>query len=823
MNITKPPLTYWATLIFLQTLLSTSYTMASELKYKNPNLPINERVKDLLGRMTLEEKSAQLQAIWIKRQALETEKGGFDPSKAKEILGLGIGHIARPSENKSPVTPNKTPLQTVEFVNATQQWLMEKTRLGIPAIYHEEALHGHAARDATSFPQAIGLASTWDPSLVEDIYSVTAAEVRRRGGTQVLTPILDVARDPRWGRIEETLGEDPYLAAILGVASVRGFQGNTPNHIGKDKVSATLKHMAGHGEPTGGLNTAPAPIGERTLREIFLFPFEAAIKLAGARSVMASYNEIDGIPSHANKNMMTGILRNEWGFNGTVVSDYFAINELVTRHGIARNKSEAAALALNAGIDIEMPDGDTFIQLPKLVKEGKIALSAVDKAVARILTEKFLLGLFDHPYTPTNGITEFIGNDAHRALALKAAEKSVILLKNTNNLLPLDVSKLKSIAVIGPHADETLLGGYSDVPKNTISVLQGIKNYLNDHSDEPIQVLYAKGTELTLNNWVPGEDSQKAQSLSKERWHRDEVIAASAEVNTGRIAKAVSAAQKTDATILVLGDNEGTSREAWAESHLGDRTELDLFGEQQLLADALLATGKPVVVVLINGRPLSIGKLSEQASAILEGWYLGQETGNAVASVVFGDVNPGGKLPVSIPRSAGHIPAYYNYKPTAKRGYAFDQTDALFPFGFGLSYSTFDYSDLAINKTQAKAGESIEVSFTLKNTSTRKGDEVAQLYIRDTVASLTRPVKELKGFKRVTLEGNQSTRITFELFINQIGFYGHDMSYIVEPGEIQLMIGSSSQDIHLTGKFDIVGPTQNIETQKVFFSEASEH
>lgn len=796
-------------------LLYSACAWSAAEKYKDPSLSIDERVQDLLSKMTMEEKVAQLQAIWIKRQELETDSGEFTPKRAKDVIGLGIGQVARPSENKSSGSPNKTPVETVAFVNALQKWLIENTRLGIPAIFHEEALHGHAARDATSYPQAIGLASTWDEELVQQIYSAIAAETRRRGGTQALTPILDVARDPRWGRIEETMGEDPYLVSVLGVASVRGFQGEIAGVIGKDKVIATLKHMAGHGEPKGGLNTAPAPIGERTLREIFLTPFEAAIKLAGARSVMASYNEIDGVPSHANKKMMTGILRDEWGFEGTVVSDYFAIAELITRHAVVENKAEAARISLTSGIDIEMPDGDTFKLLPTLVKQGKIDIELIDRAVARVLHEKFLLGLFENPYTPIEGVDEFVGNDTHRALAQKAAEKAIILLRNDESLLPLDDKKIKSLAVIGPHADDVLLGGYSDVPENGVSTLQGIKNYLG----ASVKINHALGTQLTLNDWQAGHDSVEKSSLSKERWHRDEVTVASAEDNKGLIEKAVEAAKDSDIAILVLGDNEATSREAWAETHLGDRTSLALFGEQEELMQAVIATGTPTVLILLNGRPVSFNPDTPLPNAILEAWYLGQETGTAIARTLFGDNNPGAKLPLSIPRSAGHIPAYYNHKPSAKRGYAFDETTPLFPFGFGLSYSTFEYSDLNLNKNQAKAGDTIEVSLSVENTSERAGDEVVQLYIRDKVSSLTRPVKELKGFKRIHLAAGEKTKLIFELPINLLGFYDHEMKYIIEPGDIELMIGSSSADIHLKDSFTIVGTTVNAGDTKAFITK----
>ncbi len=794
--------------------IPVSVALADQPIYKDPSKPVDARVNDLIARMTLEEKVAQLQAVWLKRQELETDAGVFTPAEAKDILGLGIGQIARPAENKAPVSPNKTPEQTIAFVNAAQRWLIENTRLGIPAIFHEEALHGHAGLNATSFPQAIAMASTWDPQLVENIYKVSAQEIRRRGGTQALTPILDVARDPRWGRIEETMGEDPYLVAALGVAGVKGFQGGELGRIGPDRVIATLKHLAGHGEPVGGLNTAPAPVGERLLREVFLFPFEAAVKLGGARSVMASYNEIDGVPSHANGKLLNDILRGEWGFEGALVSDYFAIKELVSRHQLSDNLADAAMLALNAGVDVEMPDGETFPLLVQAVRDGKLDEAVIDQAVARVLHEKFLLGLFENPYTDPAGAEDFIGNDHHRQLAQQAAEKAMVLLKNDNNLLPLDSRKVKSIALIGPHVDEVLLGGYSDVPKHAVSILQGLQEYLG----EGIKIRHEKGTLLTMNTWNPGADSVAANSLSKERWHTDEVVLATPKDTAGMIKKAVAAAKKSDVAIVVVGDNEATSREAWAETHLGDRTSLELVGEQQALVDAVLATGKPTVVLLINGRPLSISKIAREAPAIIEGWYLGQETGHAVARILFGDVNPGGKLPVSIPRSVGHIPAYYNHKPSAKRGYAFTETSALYPFGHGLSYTQFTYSDLKINKASVKAGDVVDISLTLTNTGARDGDEVVQLYIRDPIASLTRPVKELKGFQRVYVKAKDSVKVTFSLAVNQLGFYDQQMRYIVEPGKIDLMLGSSSADIRLNGEFNIVGKTVDVSSDKVYLS-----
>jgi len=779
--------------------------------YKDAKQPTDARVKDLLGRMTLEEKVAQLDTIWEKRKQLETDSGEFTSEHAKEFLSLGIGEIARPAENKK--APNKTALQTALFTNAIQKWVAENTRLGIPVLFHEEALHGHVGHNSTSFPQAIGLASTWDPDMLTQIYSVTAQEVRVRGAHQALAPILDVARDPRWGRIEETMGEDPYLIANMGVAAIKGFQGSDKG-VTKNHVIATLKHLAGHGEPTGGLNTAPAPVGERGLRETFLFPFEAVVKLSHPQSVMASYNEIDGVPSHSNEKMLNGILRGEWGFDGVLVSDYYAVNELVTRHHLADNRKDAALIAFKAGVDVETPDADSYPYLIDWVKEGKLTTAQIDTAVARVLREKFTLGLFENPYVDTKGVDEFVGNPKHRALAQQAAEKTIVLLKNDKNILPLDIKKLKSIAVIGPHVNETLLGGYSDVPKQTVSVLQGIKEYVGNK----VQVNYAQGTLITLDKWPVDADSLAANSRSKQRWNTDKVELATPADTKGMIEAAVAAAQKSDVALVVVGDNEATSREGWAENHLGDRTDLNLVGQQQELVDAVLATGKPTIVLLNNGRPLSITKIAETVPAILEGWYLGQETGRAVARVLFGDVNPGGKLPVSIARSVGHLPVYYNYKPAAKRGYEFTETTPLYPFGYGLSYTTFNYSDFKINKSDVKAGDVVDISVKVTNTGTRTGDEVVQLYTHDAVASLTRPVKELKGFRRISLKPKESTVVTFSLAVNQLGFYNTDMKYVVEPGKFEVMVGSSSQDILGKGEFNVSGDVADIGQQKVYFS-----
>jgi beta-glucosidase len=789
---------------------------AEQLPYQNPVLPVDQRVADLVARMTLDEKIAQLQTRWWEMAEFLDEKGNFLPENAKKIMAQGIGELARPGQNKNNYAPNKTPQKSAEFTNAIQRWLKDNTRLGIPAIFHEEALHGHSGLYSTSFPQAIALASTWQPTLFEQIYTHVAKEVRCRGSQRVLAPVLDVARDPRWGRIEETLGEDPYLVASLGVAAVKGFQGAGPNPDAQHVIT-TLKHLAGHGEPSGGLNTAPAMIGERLLREVFLFPFEAVIKNAHPGSVMASYNEIDGVPSHGNHQLLQTILRKEWGFNGIVVSDYYAIPELATRHHLAADKYGAAIAAFNAGVTIETPLGDAYPQLKRAVEEGKISVAKIDQAVAGVLKQKFVLGLFENPFVDAKKAEACVGNQSARTVALTAAEQSIVLLKNDRNLLPLNKKSLHSIAVIGPHVQETLLGGYSDVPRQTTSILQGIKNYLGPK----IAVKTALGVKITDDNWKPGSDSIAANTFSKERWNTDVITPSDPAKNRTLIKEAVDLAAQSDVTVVVVGDNEGTSREAWGEEHLGDRTDVTLFGQQQELVDALLAVGKPLVVVLNNGRPLAIEKINSTAPAIIEAWYLGQETGTALARVLFGEVNPGGKLPVSIPRNVGQLPVYYNYKPTAKRGYAFAQTSPLYSFGYGLSYTQFSYSDLTIERAQLGVNDTLNAKIKITNTGAVDGDEVVQLYINDEVASLTRPVKELKAFKRIHLKAKQSRWLEFSVPVALMGFYNEQMIYQVEPGKISIQVGSSSADIRQQQAVDIQGEAP-VAVTKQFFSTVRE-
>jgi beta-glucosidase len=750
--------------------------------YRDAQLPIEQRVADLLSRMTLEEKIAQLQGTWQNRGQMPESSmfvdssGKFEPDRAAVLLKYGLGEMSRPSENRGP-------RQMAEFTNTIQKWIQQNTRLRIPILFHEECLHGNAAPGATSFPQAIGLASTWDPGLVHDVFTAVAAEVRARGAQQCLAPVLDLARDPRWGRTEETYGEDPYLVTHIGLAAISGFQGQGP-FIDDAHVLATAKHFAAHGQPESGTNVGPAPFSERELREYFFKPFETAVKQGHIGTVMASYNEVDGVPSHSNKHLLTDILRQEWGFQGMIVSDYFGITQLNTLHHVVATNAEAAKAALDAGVEIELPYADAFKSLPDLIANGGVSQSEIDHAVADILRMKFDVGLFDHPFVDPD-YAEKITNDAeHRQLALKAARETIILLKNQNNLLPLDKTKYKHIAVIGPNAAEVHLGGYSDNPGHGVSILQGIKDKVGSSSE----VLYAEGCRITE---TPPD------------WNADKVVLGGSKLNADRIQEAVKVARKADVVILVLGENEQTSREAWAVDHPGDRDSLDLLGNQDDLVKAIQATGKPVVVFLLHGRPNSINYIAENVSAILDGWYLGQEGGTAAADVLFGDYNPGGKLPITVPRSVGQLPVYYYQKPSARREYLGTTPAPLFPFGWGLSYSTFKFSNLHVTPDSIGPKGQTEVSVDVTNTSQVRGDEVAQLYIRDEVSSVTRPIEELRGFQRVTLGPGETKTVEFTLGPDDLSFWNLDMHRVVEPGTFKIMVGGNSVE-HIDATLNVV-------------------
>jgi beta-glucosidase len=743
--------------------------------FKNPSLSVDNRVADLLGRMTIEEKVGQMLCIWgEKKTLLFDEQGDLDLVKLGMNLPHGIGQIARLSDTLGGVTARGM----AELANSIQRFFMEETRLGIPVIFHEECLHGLAAIDATSYPQPIGLASTFNPALIEEIYSSIAEDARSRGAHQALTPVVDVAREPRWGRVEETFGEDPYLVAQMGIAAVHGFQGDG-TFRDKKRLIATLKHFAAHGQPESGTNCAPVNVSERLLRDTFLYTFREVIAKANALSVMASYNEIDGVPSHANAWLLRTVLRGEWGFQGSVVSDYYAITELHHReeaisHAVARDKSDAAALAVCAGVNIELPDRDCYPHIVDLVKKGVLSESSIDELVAPLLSQKFRLGLFEDPFVDPSTIDDDLRLTGDRDRALRAARETVTLLKNDNAILPIDPRRHKTIAVIGPNANRPLLGGYSGKPRYNVTVLEGVQI----RAGTAFKVLFSEGCKITVGG----------------SWNDDAVTLPDAADDARSIQDAVSTAKRSDLVILALGDNEQTSREAWSKVHMGDRASLKLFGKQNDLVRAIVETGKPVVALLFTGRPYAITYLDAHAAGILQCWYLGQETGRAVAEVLFGDHNPSGKLPISLPRSVGHLPCYYNYKPSARRGYLFDDVSPLYPFGFGRSYTTFAFSNVRLTQSLIQADQSTEVLVDVTNTGKRLGEEVVQMYVRDLVSTVTRPVKELRGFQKISLAPGETKTVSLRIEPEHLAFTTISMKRVVEPGDFDIMVGNSSRD-----------------------------
>ena len=754
-----------------------SQTPQKQLPYQNPDLPISDRVADLISHMTLEEKVAQMLCVGDGlSDKLVNEDGRFDPDKADVHFGNGngLGQVGRPSNAGGGVKAR----EHAELTNAIQKYFVEHSRLGIPVIFHEECLHGLSAMDATSFSQPIGLGATFNPDLAKQLFEMTAEEARLRGTHQALTPVVDVAREPRWGRVEETYGEDPYLVARLGIAAVQGLQGDGTFKDHKHLI-ATLKHFAAHGEPESGTNCAPVNVSERILREVFLYPFREVIENGGVMSIMPSYNEIDGLPSHANKWLLQKVLREEWGFNGFVVSDYYAIRELNERpelygHHLAVDRKEAALLAAKTGVNIELPEPDCYPYLVQLVRESLLEEAVIDELVKEMLSFKFKLGLFEQPYVDPETADRVVGCDRNRKLALQAARETIVLLQNRNERAPLDINTIKTLAVIGPNADRELLGGYSRTPKHVSTVVEGIKERVGGS----VEILYHEGCKITIGG----------------SWWDDEVVLSDPEEDRLAIAEAVKVAEKADVVVLAIGGNEQTSREAWALNHLGDRTDLQMVGRQDELLDAIAATGKPIIVFLFNGRPLAIHNVLEKADAVFECWYLGQEAGHAVAEVLFGDYNPGGKLPITIPRSVGHVPAYYNHKPSARRGYLFESAEPLFAFGYGLSYTRFEFGKPELKDSVIRRDESTDVTVEITNTGPVTGDEVVQMYIRDRVSSVTRPVKELKGFQRITLDPGETKNVTLTISTESLAFYNIDMDYVVEPGEFEIMVGNSSLD-----------------------------
>lgn len=761
----------------------------------------NQQIEKLLAQMTLDEKLAQLGSYWI---YLLQSKGLLDYDKVQQKLKHGIGQITRVGGSST-----NDPMMTAKTGNEIQKFLLEKTRLGIPAILHEESCSGAMILGGTMFPEMIGLASTFQPYLASQMTAVIKKQLMAVGARQALAPVLDVCRDPRWGRTEETFGEDPTLVSNFGVAYIQGLQGEDL----AEGVAATGKHFIGHSLSQGGMNCNPVHMGMGDVYDIYLGPFQAAIRDAGLATMMNAYPELDGEVVAASKRVLTDLLRNELGFDGPVVSDYDAVVMIHNFHRAAGSLVDAARMALEAGIDVELPEvvcyGDA---LKTALDSGDLNLEYLDTAVRRHLKLKYELGLFENPFVDEASVYTDFDTKPQRQLAREIANQSMVLLKN-DGALPLS-SSFKTLAVIGPNADNgrNQLGDYSYAatydfmkeiaPENSsfigaddeliaassvkvITILDGIQKT----APQGVKVLYAKGCD----------------NLSTDQSGFDE---------------AVQTASLADAVVLVLGDCSGLVR-ACTTGEFRDTASLNLPGSQQALADAVLALGKPVILVLVNGRPYAIPKLVEQVDAVLEAWLPGEEGGYAVADVLFGKVNPGGKLPITFPRDIGQLPIFYNHKPSGNKSHMYTDyvslpVTPLFPFGHGLSYTTFAYGNLEIQKQKVTANQTVVISCQVTNTGSVAGDEIVQLYIRDEYASLPRPMKELKGYCRVELAPGESQKLTFTMPVNQLAYYSLQKELIVEAGKILVMVGSSSEDIRLNGEFEITGEKQVIINDRVF-------
>ncbi|HEX7953698.1 MAG TPA: glycoside hydrolase family 3 N-terminal domain-containing protein [Burkholderiales bacterium] len=763
--------------------ISTAIHAQEAPLYRQADAAVPQRVEDLLARMTQEEKIAQLEGgttLPFGGTALPdlVKDGRLNEDMALKAIPNGVGTIsmgAMAGFGKGAL------IEDAKARNLVQQWVLKNTRLGIPVMFHGEGLHGAAVPGGTSFPQAIGLGSTWDPALVRRMFAVVSAESRAAGNLVVLAPVLDLARDPRFGRVEEAFSEDPYLVSELGLAAVQGLQG-PGGEIGPNSVAATAKHFV-HGQPENGTNNAPNDVSERTMRNIFFPPFEKAVRIGHIATVMPSYNENDGgIPSHGNSWLLRDVLRKEWGFTGVTVSDYLGIERLHKVHAVAATEADAGVLAMNAGVDMELPGATSYPGLIDAVREGRVPQSYINDAVRRVLTLKFRLGLFERPLIDPMKAAAVIGARTNIPLARRVADESMVLLKNDGGLLPLNLAKIRSIAVIGPNADKVRLGTYSGLPPYFITVRQGIEKRVSTGT----VVRYAEGVRIS----EPDQSALLNTILPYQ--------APSAEKDAELIAQAVEVARKADVVVLALGGNEAVSRESFGQEfgagakHLGDSDTLDLPGRQGDLIRAVQALGKPTVAVLLNGRPYAIEELSKSVPAIIEGWYLGQETGNAVAGAIFGDVNPSGKLPVTIARNVGQLPVYYNHTPAARMGYVFDSNKPLYPFGFGLSYTNFQYGTPSLDSNSIGAAGTATLSVAVTNSGPREGAEVVQMYVHPKYSSTVQPVKRLAGFERIQLKPGERRIVRFSIGPEQLAIWDRDMKRTVEPGTYELMVGTSS-------------------------------
>ena len=752
----------------------TSHTnrASGRLPYQQAALPVEMRVRDLLARMTLAEKIRQMS---MDDCAAFIRDGRVSAEGLRARFGeRGIGCLQ---------DPRLAPQASAEAVNTLQRYLVEQTRLGIPALVISECLHGHMSVDATVFPQAIGLASTWNPELLQRLAAATAREARAVGVAQALAPDLDLARDPRWGRVEETYGEDPYLVARLGVAYIRGLQGDGATVDGQHLV-CTPKHFAAHGSPEAGMNLAPVAGGLRDLRTLYLPPFQAAVCEAGALSLMPAYSEYEGVPASANRLLLTRILREEWGFRGYVFADYGAVSMLHTFHRTAHDAAEAGRQALAAGLDLEAPADYGFGDcLLALVGKGSVPVAQIDQAVTRILRVKFLAGLFENPYAEPQRAAKTVHSRAHQRLARQVAQEAIILLKNEGDLLPLD-PRTRRIAVIGPNAATWQAGDYTLTSARGVTPLDGIRAAVSRRTE----VVYAEG-------------------CGHHQLERD------------GFAAAVAAAAASEVAIVVIGGSSmalaGTgwgNDERTATCGEGfDCTELTPPGVQEELVRAVHATGTPLVVVLIHGRPYGIPWMAEHVPAIVEAWYPGEAGGDALADILFGKVNPSGKLPITVPRSVGHVPAFYNHKPSARgyyhrpgtpekpgRDYVFAPPTPLYEFGHGLSYTTFAYGALQVRPQRILPAGQVEVSVEVGNTGQREGKEVVQLYLNDVVSSVTTPVRVLRRFAKIALAPGERQTVRFTLGPDDLQLLDAEGRWLVEPGQFEVLVGG------LRASFEVV-------------------
>ncbi len=777
--------------------------------YKDSQLSIAQRVSDLLARMTLPEKIAQMYSQWLILSADGNHRIRTDAfcqtvttEDVKTMLRLGIGQITRPL-GTHPVNPK----EGVRALNVLQKFLVEETRLGVPAISHEECLTGLMIKGATIFPSALNYGSTWNPDLIEAVGREILKEAKQVGCHQGLAPVLDVSRDVRWGRTEETMGEDPYLVGVLATRYVRGLQGENR------ELLATLKHYVAHSFSEGARNHAPVHLGFKELNDIFMLPFEMAVKQAHAGSVMPAYHDIDNEPCHASRFLLTEMLRDHWGFDGLVVADYAGINLLHAHHGVAKDKAEAAALAFGAGLDIELPGFECAEHLQQAVERHQISEEKINEIVARVLAEKFRLGLFENPYVDENQVS--LQSDSSKDLAKKVALQSVVLLEN-KGILPLDVLKQPKVAVIGPTADDQLamFSGYS-FPVHII--IANMQEERTQYAKTPLQALterfgdnnvrYAKGCDiLTERNSAapvfPGDVDSEAASLERTSpISRD----------TSQISGATACARQSDVAIVFVGDLAGLFQTGTVGEG-SDTDSLQLPGVQEELLKQVVATGTPTIIAMTSGRPYALNGLEDQAAAVLLAFQPGQEGAEAIADLLTGKACPSGRLVLSIPKNVGAVPYYYNHKLKSAGTPIAYHFGSKYCFGHGLSYTRFEYSALRIEPDRVNINDgTIALSLELENAGQREGCEVVQVYVRDVYASLVRPVKELKAFERVNLLPKQKAVVSFAIPVDMLNFTSMDNQRIVEAGEFEIMVGASSSDIKMKGKVEVVGENRVLD------------